>query len=616
MTGKKQHKVFKQQITYTEERVIADNITPAITPAPHYGILPLSFAQQRLWFLAQFDGVSETYHIPTILCLRGQLDIAAWQQALNTLFSRHEALRTVFVSVDGQPQVRLLASDSGLMLLQYDLRRLPESEAKVEIERLYAKERSTPFDFSRGPLIRTALVQLTDREYYFLLTQHHIISDGWSISVLMHELNELYTAFIEGYSDPLPPLKIQYSDYAVWQRQWLSNERIQAQYDYWRNMLADAPMLLDLPTDRSRPPVQSFSGNSVPIYLDPELTTSLKHLSREQGVTLFMTLMSAWAVVLSRLSDQEDMVIGTLSAGRCYQEVEPLIGLFVNILALRLDISGEQTVSELLTQVRQTALIAQVHQDLPFEQVVEVVQPPRLLTLAHIPLFQVLFTWHNNERTDWKLPRLTVSSVDQDLDIVNYDLELDLFMEGDKIVGYLSYSTALFDQSTIERQVGYLYTVLQSMVVNPQQQVREIDILTPTKRDLLLKTRNTKENSLCIHQLFEQQAAKNPIYEAPQGEIETTLAIIWSEILGIEKISRYDNFFDLGGHSLLLMKMINLALNRGLVLTLDNLFQYPVLAKLAAEIISGLSSQSQNRAITVQSSLIGKESIRSIKNGI
>ncbi|NHB90497.1 condensation domain-containing protein, partial [Photorhabdus tasmaniensis] len=313
----------------------------AIVPISREGELPLSFAQQRLWFLAQIEGVSETYHIPMALRLCGQLDVMAWQKALDTLFARHEALRSVFVSIEGQPQVQLLAPDSGLLLSQHDLRGLPDAESVLK--RLCAEEAHASFNLDRGPLIRTGLIRLTNDEYWFLLTQHHIVSDGWSVDVLIRELSALYTAFLAGQPDPLLPLAIQYPDYAAWQRQWLSAERVQVQSDYWRTLLADAPVLLDLPTDRPRPSEQSFVGYAVPVNLDTALTTALKRLSEQHGVTLFMTLLSAWAVVLSRLSGQDDVVIGTPSAGRSRQEVESLIGFFVNTLALRVDLSGELT---------------------------------------------------------------------------------------------------------------------------------------------------------------------------------------------------------------------------------------------------------------------------------
>ncbi len=483
---------------------------PIISPAPRTERLSLSFAQQRLWFLTQLEGVSETYHIPLALHLHGQLDINAWQQALNAVFARHEALRTVFVSVDGQPQIRLLAKDSGLPLVQHDLRGYPE--ANTAREQIVTEAVSAPFDLSREPLIRARLIRLTEEDTQFLLTQHHIVSDGWSVTVLIRELNVFYTAFLSGHQYPLSPLAIQYPDYAAWQHQWFSAERTQVQSNYWRTVLADAPVLLDLPTDRPRPPKQSFAGQAVSVHLEPALTAALRQLSQQHGVTLFMTVLSAWAIVLSRLSGQEDIIIGTPSAGRSWQEVEPLIGFFVNTLALRMAVSGELTVEECLTQVRETALAAQTHQDLPFEQVVEIVQPPR--NLAHTPLFQVMFTWQNNEHIDWNLPGLTVTPITQSVDAVKFDLELELYEEADGISGALNYSTALFDQSTIERHSGYLQAVLQAMVANVQQKVGSIDILAPAERQLLLETWNATATAypedLCIHQLFEQQVAKTP----------------------------------------------------------------------------------------------------------
>ncbi|EQB97998.1 hypothetical protein B738_27602 [Photorhabdus temperata subsp. temperata M1021] len=452
------------------------SLLPAILPLSHEGKLPLSFSQQSLWLLTQLEGVSESYHnIPIALRLRGQLDIAAWQQAFNTLFARHEALRSVFVTVDGQPQVELLPAELGLPIKKYDLRKARDVDE--QLKRLYVQEAQTSFDLARGPLIRLGLIQLANDDYVFLLTQHHIVTDGWSMGVLIRELNALYTAFLAGQPDPLPPLAIQYSDYAVWQRQWLSAEHTQIQSDYWRAMLADAPVLLDLPTDRPRPPEQSFMGNTLSVNLDEELTQALKRLSEQQGVTLFMTLLSAWAVVLSRLSGQDDVVIGTLSAGRNRREVEPLLGFFVNTLALRVDLSGAPNVTELLARVQQVALMAQAHQDVPFEQIVEIVQPPR--RLAHTPLFQVMFVLQSNESVEWRLPGLAVSPVDKYFDDVQFDLELSLSEEMGRIVGHFSYATALFDQPTIERHIGYFHAVLQAMTANVQQRIGEMDILAP-----------------------------------------------------------------------------------------------------------------------------------------
>ncbi|MCF2135563.1 non-ribosomal peptide synthetase, partial [Mycetohabitans sp. B3] len=486
---------------------------PEITPVSRDGSLPLSFAQQRLWFLAQLDGVSESYHMPLALHVRGPLDRVAWQQALDALFARHEALRSTFVSVDGQPQVRLLPAHTGVPLRWHDLRGVPD--AQVQLARLRHEAAHAPLDLARGPLIHACGIQVADDEHVVLLTQHHIVSDGWSIGVLAREFSALYAASTAGQVDPLPPLAVQYPDYAAWQRQWLTGERLQAQSDYWRATLADAPVLLALPTDRPRPAQQSFAGAHVPVQIDASTTQALKRLSAEHGTTLFMTVLAAWSAVLARLSGQDDVVIGTPSANRGHAAIEPLIGFFVNTLALRVDVSGEPDTAQLLARVRRTMLDAQAHQDLPFEQVVEIVQPPRQLN--HTPLFQVMFAWQNNEPGKWRLPGLTATPAELEYDVVKFDIELNLSEAGDEIIGSLAYATALFERSTIERHVGYLQAMLRAMVACPQQPVATLELLSPAERQLLLQTWNATQQAYpkhrCVHQLFEAQVERTP--EAP-----------------------------------------------------------------------------------------------------
>ncbi|MEQ1964010.1 amino acid adenylation domain-containing protein [Xenorhabdus khoisanae] len=487
----------------------------SIKPLSRDGSLPLSFAQQRLWFLAQLDsGISDAYHIPLALRLRGQLNVVVLQQALDALWARHEALRSVFVTNEGEVEVRLLACDHGLPLRRIDLHGGSSTEA--ELTRLCTDEARAPFDLDTGPLIRACLISVpvtsaTD-EHILLLTQHHIVSDGWSLGILLPELSALYTAFSNHQASPLSPLAIQYPDYAAWQRQWLSGERWNEQAAYWKQALADAPTLLDLPTDRRRPEQQSLVGASVPIELSAELTTALKRFSQQQGVTLFMTLLSAWAAVLSRLSGQEDIVIGAPSANRGHCDIEPLIGFFVNTLALRIDLSNSPSVADLIIRVREQALKAQYHQDLPFEQVVEITQPPR--RLSHTPLFQVVFAWQNHDAGQWALPDLEVSPVGSTYEVARFDLELNLAEVDDRIVGALAYATALFDPATVERHVGYLKTVLAEMSRDASQTVARIDLLDASERTLLLKTWNSLDEScpthLCIHHLFEAQVARSP----------------------------------------------------------------------------------------------------------
>uniref|UniRef100_UPI0038576C5A amino acid adenylation domain-containing protein n=1 Tax=Rhizobium ruizarguesonis TaxID=2081791 RepID=UPI0038576C5A len=474
------------------------------------GALPLSYSQQRLWFLSQLDEDSTNYNIPLGWRLQGRLERVAWRRSLDRLFARHEALRCTFVAGEDDPQVQILSGDRGLPVVEHDLRDRPDAQAALLD--LCHEEARTPFDLARGPLIRGRLIRLADEEHVFLLTQHHIVSDGWSMGVLARELSSLYRAFEAGEDDPLPPLAIQYPDYAAWQRQWLSGERLQRQAQYWRDTLSGAPARLALPTDRPRPAQQSFAGASVPVVIDQALTRGLKRLSRQHGTTLFMTVLAAWAAVLSRLSGQDDIVIGVPTANRRRREIEDLIGFFVNTLAVRIDLSGEPSVSDLLERGRRAALTAQDHQDLPFEQVVEIVQPPR--ALDHTPLFQVGLAWQNNTVGSLDLPGLRVEAAGEGLDQVKFDLELNLGEQGEVIAGTLGYATALFDRATMERQCGYLLALLRAMVVDADRPVRELDILPAEERSYLLEELNRTEadypSDLCVHELFEAKVRRAP----------------------------------------------------------------------------------------------------------
>jgi hypothetical protein len=403
--------------------------------------LPLSFAQQRLWFIAQLEGDSATYHIPAALRLRGTLDTNALRRALDTLFARHEALRSIFVTTDGEPRVALLPSAQALPLVEHDLQ--GHDDAAIRLARLTREEALAPFDLASGPLIRARLLRLADADAVLLITQHHIISDGWSLGILVNELSALYRAFTLDQPDPLPPLALHYPDYAAWQRQWFTGERLAEQLDYWHGHLADAPGLLALPTDRPRTTTPSHAGASVPLQLDASLTRALKQLGQRHDSTLFMTLLAAWAAVLARLSGQHDVVIGTPSANRGRREIEPLVGFFVNTLALRIDLAGEPAVGDLLARVRHVALAAQDHQDVPFEQVVERINPPR--RLEHTPLFQVMFAWQNNEPGHARSARPDIAPNIGRRRTAKFDLELTLSEVGTPSIGSLSYATDLFD---------------------------------------------------------------------------------------------------------------------------------------------------------------------------
>jgi aryl carrier-like protein len=368
--------------------------------------LPLSFAQERLWFLAQIEGGSKAYQNLHGLQLRGELDRAAFRRALNQIVARHEALRTVFTLVDGKPLQQIVSErDSQFHLIEHDLRAC--DGAAAELERLIAEEAGASMDLYAGPLIRGRLIRQGNEEYVLLITIHHIISDAWSFGVFSNELSALYGAYVRGEEDGLPELGVQYADYAVWQRKWMEGEVRGKQAAYWERSLAGAPEVLQLPTDHVRPEQQSYSGAAASLVLDEELTAGLRGLSRKHRATLYVTLLAGWAALLARLSGQDDVVIGTPAANRNRVEIERLIGFFVNTLALRLGVADSFDVGELVAHVRSRVVAAQAHQGIPFEQVVEIIRPRR--SLAHNPVFQVMFSWQNNPKGTIDLPGLRVS---------------------------------------------------------------------------------------------------------------------------------------------------------------------------------------------------------------
>jgi amino acid adenylation domain-containing protein len=474
--------------------------------------LPLSFAQERLWFLAQMEGASKAYQRVTSLHLRGELDRIALRQALNQIVARHEALRTVFTLVDGSPVQRIISKhESQFRLIEHDMREC--DQAAEELNRLIDEEASTPFDLEAGPLIRARLIRQTEQDHILLITIHHIVSDAWSFGVFSNELSELYSAYVRGEADPLPGLSVQYADYAVWQRKWVEGQILQEQAEYWKTALAGAPALLQLPTDHIRPAQQSYSGAFAKLALDEELTVGLKELGRRHGTTLFMTLLAGWAALLARLSGQQDVVIGTPVAGRRRLELENLIGFFVNTLSLRLHVSDSLSVGKLLAHVRSQVIAAQRHQDIPFERVVDVIRPAR--SLAHSPVFQVVFAWQNAPRRTIDLPGLQVSQLPIAPHAVSkFDLTLSLHEENNKIVGIGEYATALFERATVERYWGYFRELLQAMVSDDTQEVGRLHILPERERRRVLCEWNATDaeypREKCVHELFEEQARKTP----------------------------------------------------------------------------------------------------------
>ena len=476
---------------------------------------PASYAQQRLWFLSQVGATSDVYHIAMGVELTGELDGAALQWALDRLILRHESLRTTFAVVDGVPYQRI-GAPTAFALAHHDLSGLDPGSREAELQSLMALESEAPFDLERGPLLRGRLISL-DGRHALLLTMHHIVSDGWSMGVLSRELETLYSARTRGETDPLPALPVQYADYAVWQRQRLQGERLQRESDYWRETLRGAPALLTLPTDRKRPPEQDDRGALFDLTIDASLTQALKALSLKHGATLYMTLLAAWAVVLSRLSGQTDVVVGTPVANRSRSETQDLIGFFVNTLAVRVRMDDGPTVSTLIERVKAQVLSAQEYQDLPFEQVVEVVNPAR--SLGYAPIFQNMLAWQNNESGDLRFGGLEARSLHMPYAVSKFDLTLSLGETADgAIAAVLEYSTSLFDEATIVRYAGHLLQVLRGMAADATLPVARLPMLAEDEYRQVVRTWNATERDFGpwrpVHAYMEDHAAASPDAEA------------------------------------------------------------------------------------------------------
>ncbi len=482
-----------------------------IEPVTRNQELPLSFAQQRLWFLDQLEPYSPLYNIPAATRFSGPLDIAALEWSLNEIVRRHESLRTTFQTIDGRP-AQVISPELTLTLPVMDLASLPAVEREAEALRLATDEARQPFDLAHGPLMRTTLLRLDEQEYVILLTMHHIVSDGWSMGVFVQEMVALYSAFVAGKSSPLPELAIQYADFAHWQRQWLQGQALEAQLAYWEQQLAGLAPLLELPFDRPRPVIQSFNGNTLSFTLPQRLSKALKALSQHEGVTLFMTLLAAFQTLLSRYTSQEDICVGTPIANRNRAEIEGLIGFFVNTLVLRTDLSGGPSFRELLKRVRQVTLDAYAHQDLPFEMLVDALQPKR--DMSYSPLFQVMFVLQNVPMQNLELPGLTLGPVEADSKIAKFDLTLSMLEDAGGLSGSFEYNVDLFDAATIQRMAGHLQRLLEGIVADPDQSITNLPLLTGAEhRQLLVEWNDTDTeypHDQCAHQLFETQVRRAP----------------------------------------------------------------------------------------------------------
>jgi amino acid adenylation domain-containing protein len=497
---------------------------PPVLPVPRDGRpLPLSFAQQRIWFLQELEPGSAAYNMPHPLRLEGALDVRALRRSLDALAARHETLRTVFGRAGGEA-VQTVLPAGRVPLPVVDLAGLPSDAAHRETRRLAAAEAMRPFDLARGPLMRALLVRAAAEEHGLLFNLHHVIADGWSLGILVREVSELYSALAEGREPHLPALPVQYADYSVWQRRWLAGGAMERQVAFWRGQLAGAPPLLELPTDRPRPAVATEAGARVAFELPAELAGALDALSRREGATLFMTLMAGWQALLGRWSGQDDVPVGTPIAGRTRAETEGLIGMFVNTLVLRTRLDGRPTFRELLARVRETTLGAYAHQDVPFERLVEELQPER--SLRHTPVFQVTFAMQNLEAEELRLGDLRLASLGGDEEAAKFDLTLVMTGGAERLGGIVSFRTDLFEARTVERMLAQLHALLEAVAADPERRPADVDLLDSAERRRLLIDYNAPgavpAPTRTVHALFAEQAARTPDAPALRFAGETT----------------------------------------------------------------------------------------------
>ena len=487
----------------------------SIQPVNWKNNLPLSFAQESLWFLDQLNPQSGFYNIPTALHLQGTLNYQALRQSIQEIIRRHAALRTNFTILDGEV-VQVIAPSRELDLKELDLsvvdlQALPTSEQAIVTKKLINTEAAKPFNLAQESLIRVLLLQLKPTEQILVVTMHHIVADGWSMGIFVAELTALYGAFVKGQPSPLPELTIQYPDFAVGQRQWLQGEVLESQIAYWQKQLADAPSLLELPYDRPRPARQTYQGATQSFPLSIELSNAIALLSRKQNATVFMTLVAAFQTLLFRYTQSLDICIGSPIANRNQAEIESLIGFFVNTLVLRTNLAGEPSFEELLSRVKEVALAAYAHQDVPLEKLVEVLQPQR--SLSYSPLFQVMFVLQNTGETTWELEGLSIEQLPVETSTAKFDLILSVDETKTGLVGNWEYNTDLFDHATITRMAGHFQILLEGIIAHPQEKITYLPLISTSEQQLFQTWNQTQTDypkEATIHELFETQVEKTP----------------------------------------------------------------------------------------------------------
>ncbi|MCA1994566.1 MAG: condensation domain-containing protein [Coleofasciculus sp. S288] len=543
--------------------IALQNQAPPLEPMQRQANLPLSFSQERLWLLNQLQPESSAHHIPIGLRIKGALNVPALEQSLNEIIRRHETLRTTFETIQGQP-VQLIAPYQTLTLDLLDLRLLSSQERESETLRLAREQTMRPFDLKAGPLLRASLLQLDEQEYVLLLTLHQVIFDGWSQGVLFQELAALYDALSAGLPSPLSELPIQYADFALWQRHSLQGEFLQALLSYWQQQLGEGLAVQHLPTDRQLPLVPSRRSACQTLVLPQSLTEALKSFSRQEGVTLFATLLAAFKVLLHRYTQQDDLFVCTPTANRTRSQTKGLIGYFVNLLILRTDLSGNPSFRQLLARVRSCASAAFAHQDLPVQQLINA------LNLVNMPLSQVMFTLQNLPKQPLKLAGLSVEPLTLDNGMADFDLSVSLVETATEITGVWKYNTDLFEDATISQMLAHFHSLLETLVANPEQQLLSLPLYRENVNFQTLGTLNSEGSK------------PERAFVAPRTPTEEALADIWAEVFGLEQVGVHDDFFSLGGHSMLAIQLLS-RMRDAFQLDLPSryLFQSPTVAGLA-----------------------------------
>lgn len=508
MSKPQQSALLAKRLQRARQRLTASDTIP---PRPDPKMLPLSFTQERFWLLNQFDPGSPAYNRPILLRLRGTLVLEAVEHSLNKIIHRHNTLRAIFPGIDGRPR-QSIQPPFNVPLAVTDLSRQPPETHGKAVRRWIDNKLAQPFDMAKGPLLRVAVLRLAPDHHLLLLVAQHILFDAWSARLFISELVREYDAFVGNTPSSLPPLPIQYADFACWQRDRFEQGHMQNDLAYWQTQLADAPPYLELPLDHSRPEALSQAGALHVHTLPSDLVARLKQLSQSANATLFMTLLAAFKVLLYRYSGQTDIIVGSPVAGRTHTELEALIGVLFNTLPLRTDLAGNPTFQTLLGRVRQTALDAYAHQALPFEKLIEALNPPR--NLNRTPIFQVMFNFENLADAIPPSHYLTVEDVEFDQHVAHYEIAVELTDTAEGLKGLFNYQTDLFEAATIERMAGHFETLLAGIVANPNTPISQLPLLTETERHQLLVEWNDTQadypKDQCIHQLFESQAAQTP----------------------------------------------------------------------------------------------------------